>query len=325
MKYFFTLFAFLALPLTALAHVKWFVSEDAPAMRVYQLTDGPVITWIIVSLVIIAAGILIEKYGPRQPRPIAEFLHHSERNALTIFSIVTGIAMLLSSYLGYIFAPNLILEGTLRTILLGSQAIIGALLVLGIFVRIAGLALLALYFFAVWHFGALHMADALIVVGISLFLLITGRPSWRITKSKAIDRLTRNYHSYAIPVIRVFTGINLVVLGFTEKILHPELGMAFLAEHHWNFMQMLGFASYSDYWFVLSAGVVETLLGVVLVLGIVTRINTLVLATFFVATLILLGPVEVIGHLMHFAIVGLLLVFGAGNKWRLVKQRPALS
>ncbi len=274
--------------------------------------------WIIIALVVIGIGVLLERKGPRLGRHARARLHHYEPLALALFSIATGAALLISSYLGYIFAPNLDLTGTIGTALLAVQSVIGALLVLGIFVRLAAVALAGFYLFVVGYFGAVEVIDALIVFGISLALIISGRPRLRITKWKRIDEWTKRYHDYAIPILRIITGINLVVLGLSEKILHPELGMAFLAEHHWNFMAMLGFAGFTDYWFVFSAGIVEVLLGVIFILGIATRINTIVLAAFFIATIILLGPLEVTGHLMHFAIVATFLVFGSGRKLKVL-------
>ena len=88
---------------------------------------------------------------------------------------------------------------------------------------------------------------------------------------------------------------------------------------------MLGFHQFSDYWFVLSAGAVEVIFGLIFVLGIVTRLNALVLAGFFIATLILLGPMELLGHAPHFAIVFVLLVFGSGEKLKFFSIKQPIS
>ena len=125
---------------------------------------------------------------------------------------------------------------------------------------------------------------------------------------------------YALPVLRLGTGATLLVLGFTEKILHPEFGINFLRQYDWNFMQLLGF-NYSDYLFTLSAGSVEALFGLIFILGIVTRLNALVVATFFTIPLFFLGPIELAGHVPHFAAVVLLLIFGAGEHWKVVGKR----
>jgi uncharacterized membrane protein YphA (DoxX/SURF4 family) len=114
--------------------------------------------------------------------------------------------------------------------------------------------------------------------------------------------------------------MTLFVLGFSEKILHPEFGINFLSMYPWNFMQSLGLA-YSDYLFTLSAGAVESLFGLVFMLGIVTRLNALVLAVFFTIPIFILGPIELAGHMPHFAAVVLLLLFGAGEHFKLVHRK----
>ncbi|MEK9154083.1 MAG: hypothetical protein AAB798_01275, partial [Patescibacteria group bacterium] len=70
---------------------------------------------------------------------------------------------------------------------------------------------------------------------------------------------------------------------------------------------------YSDYLFTLSAGAVESLFGLIFILGVVTRLNALIVAIVFTIPLFILGPIELAGHLPHFAAVVLLLLFGGGN------------
>ena len=96
---------------------------------------------------------------------------------------------------------------------------------------------------------------------------------------------------------------------------------AFLEKYDWNFMHhFFGLTWFSDYWFAYSAGVVESLFGIFLILGLVTRLTIVALAVFLVTTLILLGPVELIGHLPHFSIAAVLLVFGAGSVMHMKKD-----
>jgi uncharacterized membrane protein YphA (DoxX/SURF4 family) len=176
-----------------------------------------------------------------------------------------------------------------------------------------------LFALATFKYGVVDMVDAVEMLGIAIFMLIAGRPKWRLVESIKEKEWFNKWSDYAVPIIRIGTGINLMVLGFTEKIFAPSLTQNFLATHSWNFMEALGFTSFTNYWFAFSAGMTEFIFGLMLLLGLVTRITTLTLACFLVTTLILLGPVELIGHLPHFAIAIVLLVFGSGNKLKLTK------
>ena len=188
---------------------------------------------------------------------------------------------------------------------------------LGVFVQLSSILLFLLYLVIGWHYGFSNFIEMLEISGIAIMLFLTGRPHWTFLDVQKLSAFAAPYREYAVPLLRIFTGINLIVLGFTEKILHPELGLAFLEKHLWNLMKMMGFDSFSDYWFVFSAGVAEVLFGIIFTLGIITRINAAALAAIFITTLVLLGPVELTGHLPYFSIVMIFLIFGSGSKLKL--------
>ncbi|MEK7148876.1 MAG: hypothetical protein AAB796_00550 [Patescibacteria group bacterium] len=305
------------IPSLASAHVKWFVDyQYSIPTRPYLFSDLPVIFWVVVSLLILCAGFWIEKKLP-VPAKILGFFHRSEDAIISFFTAFIGFGFIIFSIQGYVFAPVLIPQGSAGFFLLSTQAIIGVGMLLGIGVRFFAGMLLILYGASVLSFGIGEMIDALEVIGIACMLFILGRPRWSLFDIPVSFELLSRWKPYAIPLLRVFTGLNLIALGFNEKILHPSWSLAFLQTHPWNFMQIMGFHSYSDYWFVFSTGAVEALFGLVFVLGIVTRVNTIVLGCFFVTTLILLGPLELFGHILHFGIVAVLLIWGSGEKLKI--------
>ena len=311
-----------SIPLFASAHLKWFISpSDVSPVRHYQWTDGPVITWLAVVFVIIAVGALLERVLPSPRKFSHPFFDYIDPVVVSLFSIMTGVGFIVFSALGFVFAPLLVPATLFGYIIIGAQAFIGLGLVLGVFVQTLSLALIVLYFLATFYFGTQNMLETLEIPGIAFMLLLSVRSHWILFSAEWLESLVKHSREYAVPLLRIFAGFNLIVLGFSEKILHPELGLAFLSEHHWNFMQMLGFQNFTDYWFVLSAGVVEALVGLVFVLGIVTRINAFVVFCFFIPSLIILGPTEAFGHILHFAMWIVLMVFGSGNKLKLPFSR----
>ena len=189
----------------------------------------------------------------------------------------------------------------------------------GFYEKIGSLFVIILYFLSVLKFGVIEMLDALEILAFAIYIFIIGRPKWKLFESNYFNKITHKLHSHAYSILRIGTGFNLIVLGFSEKILSPNLAQNFLNQYHWNFMYNLGFINYTDYYFIFSAGMVEILFGIFLVLGLVTRITTFVLAIFLIITLILLGPTELIGHLPHFSIAFIFLVLGSGSKLKLIK------
>ncbi len=310
--------ALLALfPALSYAHVKWF-AEPVMDMRPYEITDKFVIYWILITIAIVLVGLFLEKKA-KAPMWLENKIPEWKDKAISISGIGFGLALILFSAYGYVFAPNLKAVGQMSTFLLILQALIGAMFLLGIYARAGAVALIGLFALATFEYSISNTVDATEMLGIALFMLIVGRPKWRVVESLKIKELFAKWSDYAVPILRVGTGINLMILGFTEKIFAPSLTQNFLANYHWNFMEALGFTSFTNYWFAFSAGMAEFVIGLMLLLGLVTRITTLALAIFLVTTLYLLGPIELVGHLPHFAIAIVLLVIGSGSKLKLTK------
>lgn len=309
-------------PFVTSAHVKWFADDSyVNPIQNYQWSDGPVDIWITVVLSLIVFGVLFEYILPSPRKFSHPFFDYLDPIIISLFSIMTGIGFVVFSVSGYIFAPPLIPYSLFGYALILIQAIIGIGFVLGVFVQFLSLLLIAIYVMSAFYFGFQNALETLEILGISLMLFLSVKSRWILFSSVRLNEFAKQYRAYAIPFLRIFAGLNLIVLGFSEKILHPELGLSFLAKYHWNFMQILGFENFTDYWFVLSAGVVQVLFGLVFTLGIVTRINAFVVFCFYVPSLIILGPIEVFGHVLHFAMWIVLMVFGSGTKLKL----PPLS
>ncbi len=303
----------LSLPFNTNGHVKWFAEATNP-VRPYEWTDLPVIIAIIAVILTILVGIFLEK-KLKVPKWFEIFTEKYAPYILSIASIGFGLSFLIFSYNGFIFAPNLIPgEPTLLYI----QAIAGIMILLGLYERVGGLLLLVLFALSVREYGFMEMMDTFEMLGFALYAMIIGRPKWKIIDGNLLRTITHKFHTYGLPLLRVGTGLNLIILGFSEKILAPSLTENFLAHYNWNFMQLIGFHGFTDYWFAFSAGVGEILFGIFFLLGLITRTTTVALAVFLVTTLYLLGPLELIGHLPHFSIAIVLIALGAGSRLKLI-------
>ncbi|MFM2415125.1 MAG: hypothetical protein RI911_818, partial [Candidatus Parcubacteria bacterium] len=245
---------------------------------------------------------------------------HSFQRASALFSMVAGAFFLLAGTHYYAFSPNLSEALGMPSWLITLQICVGISLLIGFFERIAAVILILLWLTIFYLSGTVHALEDIWVLSTGLFIFIMGNDYFDIFPIRALKESVEWLRPYALPILRVGTGATLFVLGFSEKILHPEFGMYFLEHYRWNFMQYLGLP-YSDYLFTVSAGSVESLLGLVFLLGIMTRFNALVVAIFFTIPVFILGPVELAGHMPHVAAVVMLLLFGAGNKWRIIRPK----
>lgn len=303
-------------PVFASAHVKWFAEDTLEAVRPYRIDDDFVRDWIVVTIIIIAIGIFLEK-KLKNPKWLENKIPKISDKVFSVASMGFGLAFILFSINGFVFAPNLHAGNAFILIL---QGLVGFSFLFGLYPRIGGILLLALFALASFKYGIYEIIDATEMLGIAIFMIIVGKPNWKITESLKLKSWFLRMKDYAVPALRIGTGLNLMILGFTEKILYPGLTYDFLSKYNWNFMQNIGFEHFTDYWFGFSAGITEFIIGLMLVLGLCTRITTIALAVFLGTTMILLGPKELLGHLPHFSIAIVLLVMGAGNKFKLFKN-----
>lgn len=307
------------IPTAVSAHVKWFENSSVPAPS-YSLGQAPVIAGILAVLFVVFVGMLLEKYL-KVSKKFQKFANKQAPKILSIATIGFGLALSIFSLNAFVFAPNLPVTGTAGLAMMIVQLMVGLMFLFGFYVRAAGILLMALYIFAISQFGGAEMLDAFEILGIGMFALIVGRPVWQIADTKVFHYITEHFKEYGIPILRVATGLNLMVLGFSEKLLNPGLATNFLSNYNWNFMEQIGMTWFTNYWFVYAAGMSEILFGLMFVLGLVTRVTTIALAVFLLSTLTLLGPVELMGHLPHFAIAFVLLMLGSGSRLLLIHRK----
>lgn len=98
--------------------------------------------------------------------------------------------------------------------------------------------------------------------------------------------------------LRLGLGCQLLVLAIHNKFMDPGLALMFLSENpHFNFMALLGLDSFQNIHFVFAGAVAEASFGLMLLLNYSSRLAVASVAFFFLASSLVLGPHEIIGHL----------------------------
>jgi uncharacterized membrane protein YphA (DoxX/SURF4 family) len=305
---------------SAFAHVRWFYDANIVVDNfvAYKITDPEVLIWIAISIAIVAASIVLDTVLPELQVVGSETRH----DFIEILRIFTGMSMLLTAYEGAIVAPHLIAYGGFGTKLVFLQAIIGILFIANRFVRHAAILLIILHLGLTIQFGVLAALEYLVMVGIALFLLINNLPT---------AELRDRFKPFSVAILRIMTGISLITLGLAEKLFGAIMAESFLAANPWNFLPALGFEFFTDRLFALSAGFTEVIFGIILVLGTTTRLNVLALSIVLLASNILFlvegnndaALVEFVGHMPLIGVALILLLLGAGQRWKLKTLVPA--
>lgn len=305
------------LPNAATAHVRWFVEDgNAPATVPYTLSDPAVWAWALIATALVATAVVLDTKLPAFAVPNTKVRH----DVMELMRILTGMSLLLTAYDGSLIAPHLEAVGSFGLALILLQVGIGLLLLSNHALHHAALLLLLLFLGMSIHFGFGLAVEYVNIVGIALFILFNAVPH---------PALRERLKPYSVDVLRIFTGLSLILLGVAEKLHPAALGQAFIADYAWNFMPLLGFEWFNDRLFVLSAGVVEVVFGTILVLGVVTRLNILAVAVLMLASNIVFliegrneeALVELIGHLPTIATALILLVLGSGQRLKVTPRR----
>jgi len=302
----------LGLPLFASAHVKWFVREDSRHLvqaSQFSLAEPLVLIWVGIILVCLTTALLMERYLPNPPGMLVTFAQNHRQQALHLFQVLVGLALLLTAVKGAILAPHLSEESLFGLLLRFIQGGIGVLFIANIAVRAGGVLMVVLFLASTGLFGFITSLEYFNFLGIALFLLLQSTPDHR-------------GRSYALPVLRIHTGIALGVLAWTEKLIDPNLAILFLEKNQINFMQALGLHLFTDRVFVLCAGCTELIFSIIFILGLITRINTSALAGFLVSSnlyFFIVGKtdeafMELSGHLPLIAVAILLILNGGGSR-----------
>lgn len=306
-----TLFLFF-IPAVSFAHTKWFAESKLEPIEVTEPTLLYLaIAGILMTLIVVLAIELHQKNKLRlcflEPQGNDKY-----KRAASAFAMISGSFFLIAGTHEYLFSPNQSLESGTPMLLITIQIIIGLAFMIGIGTRISAV-LLSLLWLGSFHFvGTIEALENIWVLSTALFIMIMGNDYFSLISYSALREIMSKFKTHALSILRIGTGLTLMVLGFSEKILAPQYGLNFLELHSWNFMEKLGF-TYSDYLFTISAGAVEFLLGFILVLGVLTRFTALVTAVIFTIPLFILGPIELAGHIPHFTAIVLLILFGNGG------------
>jgi len=308
--------AFVLAPGAALAHERWFVPKEEQRPTDWgALVSLPVLLALVSGAACVAFLAWLQRRigDPLWPRP--PFFQRLEPAAPAILGVQTAIAIIFAASRLNLFVPNIELPHNAVGAGVAGLAVVAAFsFITGVLTRVGALLTAALFVAA---FGfAEHpeeVVEQVIFVGIAFYLVAVGRGVVRYNHRAEEDRtdLTDRLFPFALPVLRICAGVSVLVLGFTEKLLNVELGVAFLHEYpRFNVAREVGIDWFTDHRFVYAIGIVEVTAGCALLAGFLPRLVILALWIPFNLGIAFLPPQELIGHLPILSTMYVLLVRG---------------
>jgi uncharacterized membrane protein YphA (DoxX/SURF4 family) len=304
------------LPGLVTAHERWFTPEGPYWTPEWdRLFTLPVLIALISGAVVVgllAAGQRAVN-DPLWPRPA--FFQRMEVSAPAILGVQTAITIIFAATRLDLFAPNIDMPENVLGYLLAGVAIIASFsFITGVLTRWGAIAVICLFILSFTFTSWYEAMEQFLFVGIALYLVAVGRGVVRYGDQREEDwsPWAEKLRPHALDILRISAGITVLVLAFTEKLLSPDLGVAFLQEYpHFNVAQELGFDWFTDRRFVFAAGIVEATAGFALLSGYLTRVTILLLWIPFNLGIAFLPPQELIGHLPILSTMYVLLVRGS--------------
>lgn len=322
--------ALLAMETPAFAHIRWFVDQGRDFPEQSYAMD--LTSWLIIAGAIGFFAFSWWAHRSCNNLPVRQQLERAapvlELVMWRIVAALAGLMLIINSVMKVYLAPNLSLTGEAVTWFgLLAQGLVGALLLLQISFAISGLLVYVATALALFNNSPGLMIDYVFefaALGLSLILIGPHLSALdkRVFRLAKID--PEPYRHLPLPIIRIGVGITLIILAIHNKFMNPAMAVAFLEEYNLNFMPYIGFENFTKVHYAFSAGVAELTIGILVLFGIATRFVIAVLAVFFVCTLIILAPVELIGHLPLFGIAFLLIGCG-GGRLRPVEDRATFE
>ena len=304
-----------SVPATASAHARWFTPEGpywAPDWS--RLWSLPVLLAIVAAAVAVALLTLGERItrDPLWPRP--PIFQRLEPAAPAILGVQAAITLIYAASQRTLFVPNIPLPHTVVGYAVAAVAVVaGFSFITGFLARVGALLVLGLFGLAFVYGSWYEALEQILFVGIAVYLLAVGRGVGRYDSGAEEDRtaLSDWLRPHALTILRVTVGLSIVILGFTEKLIAPDLSVAFLQRYpNFNVPASLGLSWFTDERFVYAAGIVEITAGTALISGRLVRVVIVGLWIPFNLGIAFLPPQELIGHLPILSAIYVLLVRG---------------
>jgi uncharacterized membrane protein YphA (DoxX/SURF4 family) len=303
----------------AQAHEKWFVDGSTTQYAVpeaFVTTNPMTIAFAAGAAVLVAALFFVDRWFERSAwHAVMERKAYPLRDyAAGVLALTTAVTLFWMSANGALLADNLLLpEGLLGAALLGVQIAIGIMLTLGLYTAAAAIGILLLYGALFFLFPFMDVIDYLHYAAIGVFLLAFARGrfslDWVLGKGMLTTAETRKR---AYLALRVLTGAMILILALAKWArpdLHFRLMDAFPDFNPYTILRSFG-ADISRETYVYCLFMVEFVSGIVVLLGLLTRIVAVLLMPIFLVSVIFIGLPDVLGHLPIVGILFVLFVYG---------------
>lgn len=226
-----------------------------------------------------------------------------------ILGIHVAVALLVNGVQGRLFGSNNQVEGVLSNWTGLAEIMIALSLFYGGIARPMAVLIGLLWLLGINLLGLRPMLESIQYLGFASFFYLAGRGPY------AIDRLLfpnlepkATYTGRALLFLRIGIGLNLIIFGFTQKLANIPFASSLMEQH-----AFLNFTTIPNEIFVVFAGALEVLAGILIVLGVFPRTVVLITLICINASLTIYNWNELVDYLPAYGALATLLVWEPNN------------
>lgn len=298
------------LPISAFAHVRWFIDSDTIPNVPFNMNANTGFGLLFI-LLFVSSIFLLENLGQKNGTLLFFMLRKDwgfcENIHWYILIGLLNIVLINNLMLGEYLAPNLLLDPSVIVIGIIIQSAV--LVLIPFSVTLVGVALSLVAFLNFIFFTPDIALDYFFeFLGVGAAFVFIGQKLCRFDHRFLSFIIPRHWNNETAAVLslRIGLGLQLLELAIHNKFIDTGYALIFVETYsHYNFMQLLGWNSFSHTDFVFFAGFFEATFGLLLITGYSPRVVSITLGIIFTTTAIVSGIEELVGHL---PILGVLLI-----------------
>jgi len=319
-----------------LAHEGWILTPSEMLLLNGKAKPELFTQWSTINTVVLSCALLLALFwvklrytGAREMFPdLQERLSSYSEYSAVILRLCLTWALLASAFAleprvgNTIFQSPTLLAPDLELRMLDSQwmwireaqILLAIMFLFGIYVRAAAVLLIAVCVLGCVIFGHDMATYFTAVVGIAIYLLLQGAGSRHIplpvfpqlqplvTRFESVPRQRAQF------LLRILAGLNFLYLGVYFKVLQPNLALGIVE------IYKVPILSLAPEFFVLIMAVIETLIGMFLIMGVLVRPVSIFLLCAFIFFATFLDE-SYTAHIIFYGIV-LTFLFNSAGHWR---------
>ena len=241
--------------------------------------------------VLFVMGLFFLSISKPLERALDPILLKIKHYAPAIAQITVGLALLASGWYAALFGPELpftLIFGTYSFMFQIVFIVMGAMLLLGIFPRMATFILVGIFAYSFFVFHT-YMLSYLAYFGEGLIVTIFGS-GYALYSFNGLPAFKKNFSSsvqkYKFSILRICFGTSLIYASVYAKLLHGDLALETVMKYH-----LTNYFHFEPLFLVLGAMLIEIALGLFFLVGFEVRFAALFLLVFLTMSLLFFGEV----------------------------------